>query len=138
MGLEITKIGVELSGLKIEYSGLGSRFTDFSAALSGPAAGLLFYFLCLNLNPAMMLSGQLSLTYSLFNLLPILPLDGGRAVSSLFADASNMAKVCSWNGKISRFLAVLVCGLGLFWQLRGEGGGLFAAGMWLLLMQEDN
>lgn len=83
-------LGVPVAALRL--SALGAELTPASAlpyalelpvALSGPCVSLLCAALAARWGH--FLFAGLSLALGLFNLLPILPLDGGRAVSSLCA-----------------------------------------------------
>lgn len=78
--LSLTAVGAEL---RIEYGALLGYGQDSLVALAGPAANLLAGGLTLWLGwePAAMLC----LAVGAFNLLPILPLDGGRVVYGLLA-----------------------------------------------------
>lgn len=79
--LSLTAVGAEL---RIEYGALLSYGQDSLVALAGPAADLLAGGLTLWLHwgPA----AVLCFAVGAFNLLPILPLDGGRVVYGLLAN----------------------------------------------------
>ncbi len=49
-------------------------------ALSGPAVGIICYLLVRQAEDSLWLFGEISLFISIFNLLPALPLDGGKAL----------------------------------------------------------
>ena len=74
--------------------------------------------------------GMLNLMLALFNLLPGLPLDGGRMVKAIVwqLTGSQLRGVEVANA-LGRFLSLLALGLGLWLLLRNSGGGL-----WLLLL----
>lgn len=79
--LSLTVVGAEL---RIDYRAPLTYVRDSLVALAGPGANLLAggLFLALNWD----LAAALTLAVGAFNLLPILPLDGGRVVYGLIAD----------------------------------------------------
>lgn len=79
--LSLTVVGAEL---RIGYRIPLSYVRDSLVALAGPGANLLAGGLFLALNWE--LAAALTLVVGVFNLLPILPLDGGRVVYGLIAD----------------------------------------------------
>lgn len=76
-GKRIWKIQIGAVGARIETEELEPR-TEFFAALAGPAAGMILC-LCSAILPRTALC---ALVQSIYNLLPIYPLDGGRALRS--------------------------------------------------------
>lgn len=79
--LSLTVVGAEL---RIDYYIPLTYVQDSLVALAGPGANLLAGGLFLALNWE--LAAALTLAVGIFNLLPILPLDGGRVVYGLIAD----------------------------------------------------
>lgn len=79
--LSLTVVGAEL---RIDYRAPLTYVQDSLVALAGPGANLLAGGLFLALNWE--LAAALTLAVGVFNLLPILPLDGGRVVYGLIAD----------------------------------------------------
>lgn len=79
--LSLTVVGAEL---RIDYRVPLTYVQDSLVALAGPGANLLAGGLFLALNWE--LAAALTLAVGVFNLLPILPLDGGRVVYGLIAD----------------------------------------------------
>lgn len=79
--LSLTVVGAEL---RIDYRAPLTYARDSLVALAGPGANLLAGGLFLTLNWE--LAAALTLAVGVFNLLPILPLDGGRVVYGLIAD----------------------------------------------------
>ena len=83
------------------------------------------------------LSAGVSILLSLFNLLPALPLDGGRIVLALSCAALGEKRGERVTEGLSLFVgaALLACG---FWlMLRRRGLAVLAAAIWLLLYQEN-
>ena len=93
------------------------------AALSGPAAGILLYLL---IRDRWQLLGEISLFLSLLNLLPVPPLDGGRALRVIVGE-----NAC-------RMLSTLICGAlllcGLLAAAAGYGVTLAVFGAWLTVL----
>lgn len=79
-GSRVVQLRVELGGLCLVHTALCRHGEEAFAALAGPMAGLLWTAATASLWP---LSAALSLLLSMYNMLPALPLDGGRAILSL-------------------------------------------------------
>jgi Zn-dependent protease len=74
--------------------------------------------------------GMLNLMLALFNLLPGLPLDGGRIVKAIVWQVTgSQTRGVEVANALGRFLSLLALGLGLWLLLRSSG-----AGLWLLLL----
>lgn len=114
---------------------------EFLMAAAGPAVSLLLggglllaSHSATHLSPALgemtQRLGELNLVLALFNLLPGLPLDGGRILKAIVwqLTGSQRRGVEVANG-FGRFLSLLALGLGVMLTLRGQGFGL-----WLLLL----
>ena len=126
--------------LRLELTGAAMYFDEsrlsygreLAAALAGPAAGLV-----LAVAAAMMKAHTLagvSLVLSMFNLLPVGGLDGGRALAallSMFMQLERAQSICLWITVICA-AAMLGCGLCLMLYTRG-GGALIVAGTALLI-----
>ncbi|MFM7170834.1 MAG: M50 family metallopeptidase [Cyanobium sp.] len=114
---------------------------EFFMAAAGPAVSLLLgaalllgHHAAAHFSPALgemaQRLGELNLVLALFNLLPGLPLDGGRILKALVWQVSGSQRrgVEVANG-FGRFLSLLAIGLGVMLTLKGVGFGL-----WLLLL----
>ena len=113
--LEIPVFGLTLAmtGPVLHCEHAAFWFEDLLAALSGPAAGFLLWGCTSSVWP---LLGEISLFLSLLNLLPILPLDGGRALSAVLRHP--LGETVS--DRICAALSLLLCGVML-------SGGILAA-----------
>ena len=147
-GATVDHIALTLWGGHTQYTGRPmSAPASIVISLSGPvsnlalaalatAAGTLteagstadvFWYLCSRLNLAL----------ALFNLLPGLPMDGGRALESLLGGVLRNpllgTRVTAW---IGRGIAVLVVLIPLRWILQSEGAGTFLllALLWAMLI----
>lgn len=137
LGNKVGNIRLEPSGLKIEYMGILSKKDELCSALAGPLGGLVFFFAAKHFD-ALNLSAQISLIYSLFNLLPIFPLDGGRVLYINLANKYGHSYAEKITHGISLLFGFVFFTFGIFYMLRGDGNGMFAAGIWLLIMQSGN
>ncbi len=131
---------MEPRGLMIRYDGLGGWLHEVTVALSGPLAGLLYALVILQLpgKPPDWLSasGSVSLLLTGFNLLPILPLDGGRVLEALcmsFLEEEEAERLLSRTSGVMLALLLLAGTALLFWK---KSAALLAAGLWLLLENE--
>lgn len=137
LGLRICRFQIELKGLCIEFRGYTGTLGHALAAAAGPALGLLFAMTGSLLaarytSPWLELTAGVSLLLSGFNLLPALPLDGGRILFQLllvFCGDSTASIVMEW---VSLSMGTLLLGLGAFLMFRGYGLGLELAAVWLL------
>lgn len=133
LGAEIQSISMEACGLNIHCGTLDGPFEKCFAALAGPAAGVGLFFILRGAGFA--LAAELSLWLSLINLLPVLPLDGGRALQAV------LERMCG-DYVAYRTLEVLgflfplsIMTLGLIALRAGYGATLVAFGGWILLLQ---
>lgn len=137
-GMKVLAIKPEPSGLKIIYSETVDCKAELLSALAGPVAGTVYYWLVRNAGGMWELSAQLSLLYTLFNMLPAKELDGGRILSVLAGHLLGEEE----GRRLVTFLSILVCAaflcFGVVCFLRGEGGGMFAAAIWLLMLHNGN
>ena len=132
--------GAQVCGLRMEGCGLVLRCTPtegalrtVTAALAGPAAGAGLF--CILRGLGYIACAELSLLFSCVNLLPVLPLDGGRALyAALSALAGERAAERTFDvlGLVLP-VALMVLGLALFARGFGLAPGVFGA--WLALLQ---
>ncbi|MBR1659179.1 MAG: site-2 protease family protein, partial [Oscillospiraceae bacterium] len=124
----VTRLSLGMFGLRMDYR---TALTDGESAIcaaAGPAAGALWALAAWEIGGAFFrLSAILSLGLTLFNLLPVFPLDGGRILEALAGR--------KWAGRISWVVAATaaLCGAALLGRF-----GLMAPpamGLWLLFCQ---
>lgn len=136
--VRIFSFSVELRGLVIEHGAIGSAIGELMCLLAGPTAGIMFAFLCSELSLKVHIQwldicAALSLILSVFNLLPCVPLDGGKALRCL-------AEMCfsTATAEITTYITGLIVSLllalsGLFFMRWGYGYGIAITGLCLLL-----
>lgn len=95
-GASVQCLRLEVSGLCMECTELFSPRSEALCAGAGPAAGLL-WALIMGFVPGRwaQMSMELSMGLSIFNLLPVLPLDGGRIILAL-TGRENVVRMCGW------------------------------------------
>ena len=125
--LSLTVVGAELS---FSYRAPLTYGQDSLVALSGPAANLLLGGLFFALNRY--LPAVLSLGLGAFNLLPILPLDGGRVLYGLLADKLDP----DWADRLltaaAGCLVGLLAGIGVIAAVHYANVTLLLTALWLL------
>ena len=124
-GARVTGLELELTGLRMDYAGPLSPGEEALAALAGPLAGLGWTLLARALPGTYFhRSAAASLCLTALNLLPVLPLDGGRALSALAGERRA--------GTVSRCCAALFTAAGAAAALLGRSSLILpAAGLWL-------
>ena len=131
-GGKIRSLRFTAAGLSMVYSGVISENAELLSILAGPLLGILAALLTLKTAP---LFAYISLFLSAYNLLPALPLDGGRALYSLLIRRKNIGnaeKILTVSGIASGLLLLFA---GLYALHRQLGLALVFAGIWLLIAQ---
>lgn len=126
--LSLTAVGAEL---RMGYPSPLSYGQDSLVALAGPAANLLSGATALALGWT--LAAALDLAVGLFNLLPILPLDGGRVIYGLLAlrlDADWAQRLMT---ALSGCVVGLLVGVGAVAAVHYANVTLLLTALWLLL-----
>ena len=140
LGFRLHALVLEARGLMIRYDGIGGWLQEAAAALAGPLAGLLYGLFLLptdrGLPEWLSVSGSVSLMLTGFNLLPILPLDGGRALSALCFHLLEEEEAGRLFWRISATALALLLLLGSVLLVRQKSTALLAAGLWLLAENE--
>lgn len=127
----INGFAAELGGLRIDYSGENAPAFHALAALAGPLAGLGFAFLCSFLARVtgiswFALTAGISLVLSIFNLLPVLPLDGGRMLAAALSAIMGRIRAERVMHCVGRCFSFILLEVGLWLYLR-------SGGVWLML-----
>ena len=126
-GLSLTVVGAEL---RIGYEVPLTYGRDNLVALAGPAANLLWGGLALALHWE--LAAALTLAVGAFNLLPIMPLDGGRVVYGLLAGRLDIDWAERLMTALSGCLVGLLIGVGAVAAVQFANVTLLLTALWLL------
>lgn len=139
-GMDIRSLRAELNGFCISYSGSRNTAEDIIAAAAGPAAGIIYAVTASWMsnrvgNQWLALSAGISWILSLFNLLPINPLDGGRISRGILTVFIGSTKGETAAAMVSAAGAALIFACGLWLLSRQHGIAVCVAGAWLILYQ---
>ena len=121
-GGRVRRLTLRFADLRIDAAGLGYR-QELLAALAGPLVNLICGALFCMRSPAF---AAYSLMLGIYNLLPVWPLDGGRALylaAAWLAGPSTAERIACWAGGTT---ALALGGL-VLWLIGRTGGSL-----WLL------
>ena len=125
-GKRLTRVRVALSGLVLDYAGSLYGLDALLCCGAGPLFGLVYAAAASAAQSRFFrLSGTVSLLLSLFNLLPVLPLDGGRIVAALAGVGSAR--------RLSRILAAALLAAGAVLMAWCGAYSLLLAGAWLTI-----
>ena len=123
-GHPLRAVKISVFGVEIGYAGILSGGTALLCIGGGPLAGSIYAVLaCTFGGEFLRMSGAVSAVLTVFNLLPILPLDGGRIIAAV-TDAA-------FAGKLSRYAALLLTVGGGVIALRFHALSLLVMGAWL-------
>jgi len=143
-GAKLKSIRLDLTGAKLSYTGQHMNLLqELSAALSGPSFGLIYAFVAAyfaeQMNADILnLSAGISFILSVFNLLPAMPLDGGRALLLVFRRFFGSRKSCKVSYLLSLSVSLLLLVSGIWCIHRGYGFALILSGVWLLLAASED
>ncbi len=125
-GARVTRVTLGLSGAEMAYAGALTRGGEALAIAAGPAFGALWALLGLTAGGAFLRrSGAASALLTAFNLLPVLPLDGGRLAAALVGEGSAR--------RLSRAASLLLLTGGAAALLRFGAPWLLLSAAWLAL-----
>ena len=140
LGIHPLRIKADISGFTIESKGQEDFFKNIIIALAGPLFGIMQCILFSLLNT---LSGieflsfcaKVSLLINLYNLLPIIPLDGGRVMKELFIKILGTKPGNKLSFYTSLLLASALECTGIYLMLKKDGPALALGALWPLLWQ---
>lgn len=124
-GGRILSLRIELSGLCLELSPFSSPLREAVCAASGPMFGLLWAAVCSLFHGIWWIRCRdVSLYFSMCNLLPAQPLDGGRILFALLPNEKTVRAVSVCTGAACAAAAVLLRQWGLMlpavWIIAGQ------------------
>ena len=120
----LTRVRVGLTGAELDYAPLTEGWRHTVCLLSGPITGLLYAVVACSAGARFLnMSGTVSILLSVFNLLPILPLDGGRAVAAALTERQAKG--------VSLAAALLLTAGGVLLAVRYTSFALLGMGLWL-------
>lgn len=125
-GRRFLRLRISLTGLELDYAPRLEGLQSILCAAAGPLAGGVYALAaCAVGRPFWLVSGAGSFLLTAFNLLPILPLDGGRVLSALLPGQAGR--------RLSLAAAVLLLSGGVWIFLSFRSPALLLAGAWLTL-----
>ncbi len=129
-GMRLRSLRLGLFGVEMDYWGNLSGGWGAAALAAGPLAGLIYFALCMMFPyEYCRLSGEMSLALTCFNLIPVLPLDGGRLAQLAFGEA-----FC----KISQVISFVIAGAAFALWISKAWFSLFAIALWLVWFNNKN
>ena len=139
-GGKVKRLRFDLSGLCMIGAGTYSAAGEIFILLEGPIAGLALAFACSRLgsdctNDFLLRTAGISLALTIYNMLPALPLDGGRALNILLNCFMCAEKSESAMHGISLMTAFLLAAAGVYASGTQLGIALLAAAFWILIEQ---
>ncbi len=139
LGLNVCSLKAELGGICISYRDGGGTAVDIIAAAAGPLAGILYALGASRVFLAtgerwLAISGGLSFILSAFNLLPIMPLDGGRILSAIFGMLFNETRAAEAARVTGLLCAAALFVWGVYRLALRRDVTVYAAGAWLLVL----
>ena len=142
LGLRVNGFRAELKGFCIDYSGYTGAMGHALAAAAGPMAGLWYAWAASMAGNRLdsdwlCLSAGVSLLLSLFNLLPALPLDGGRILEHLAGAFLGDKQGALLTETVGAVVGAVLLAAGVLLMMHGRGIALALAAIWMLLYQDN-
>lgn len=142
LGQKITRLSLDARGICMYYDGSCSAAGHVLAALAGPLGGALYAAAADRLSRAggggwLEQSAGVSLLQTAFNLLPVMPLDGGRVFSQLCAFRLGEERGKGLSRSVSTVTVALLLIGGVALALWKKSTAPLAAAIWLLLFQNE-
>lgn len=140
LGGRIRSLRFDSSGLCMSGTGISSAAGEVIVLLAGPLAGLALAYVCAVYGSAaadefLLRTAGMSLALTAYNLLPALPLDGGRALYCLLCRALSAEKAERAVYLTGIASALIAAFLGLILRSSELGLALLISAAWLLIAQ---
>ena len=140
LGGGIKSLRFEASGMCMSLCGINSAGAEAAVLLAGPAAGFIFALICSYLgsktaNRLLLECAGYGILLTAYNLLPALPLDGGRAAFVLLSGVfgrEKSGKIVEYSGLIT---GMCLSAAGLTLLGKELGAAILIAGIWILIAQ---
>lgn len=134
---KIRRVRMSASGLCMSCFGLDSTAKEIAAFIMGPVFGLVLayiasYYGYMLGNELLCETAGISLIFSVFNLLPALPLDGGRVLFCAIPSRVKAEKILDVSGMLTGFALIII---GLYFLGKESGAAFLISGMWVLIAQ---
>ena len=130
-GAELCRVRITPCGPVIDYRGALTRREEMGVLAAGPLSGLLFALTAFMIGtPYFCYTGAIALLATVFNLLPVMPMDGGRLLACLLEEA-----VIPRAAEVILCVCGNICSVGVF--LTGVMVGIPAAaaiGIWMAVL----
>ena len=132
-GYSISTLSIGYCGFNMKYHGSGSEGEEFAAALAGPLVGMTLAILCVYAkNVSLSAFAKINVYLSAFNMLPVYPLDGGRAARILLHRRLD-SQCCDRILQVfAEAVSLLLMFSGLCFLSGGTGIRLICVAVWLL------
>lgn len=136
----VRRITVNVYGAVIDYYGVNDLPKELLCISAGPAAGFILSYIASLLgnfysNRLLLTTSGISLLLSLYNFLPILPLDGGRFINAILKMKLSEHKAELTVSTIGRIISCAMIFLGVVWIKQNYGLALLFAGLCTLTVQ---
>lgn len=136
LGARITQFRLDMAGFCMEYTGVLHRRGEFFAAFAGPLLGGIYTLLLSWIgkyfySEYLLCTAGVSLVLSAYNLLPAMPLDGGKCLYAALSGLFAMESVDVILSVVSVLVAMLMIAFGAYMAVRGKGAALLIAGGWI-------
>lgn len=140
LGGKLSAFRFDMSGMCIDYRGLSGILPEISALLAGPLAGFALAYAASSWGNRMgselllLLSGY-SFMLSVLNLVPVLPLDGGRALFCLLTSLFGRRRASAAADSSGIAISIILILFGLNLLGKEYGAAALICGIWLLIAQ---
>ncbi len=143
-GARLKSIRLDLTGVSLSYAGAHmTLIQELCATIAGPVCGLVYAFAASWLSSqwrmsVFSLSAGISFVLSIFNLLPAMPLDGGRALLLILHRLHGRRSAAKIQYIMGLVISLILLIGGIWCVDRGFGCALILSGIWLLMAASED